>query len=168
MLLFLKRHNIKLINGRPRNPWTQGLVEQANSVVKDKIAKWQAVNGTGDWADSLTEICDAINNQTQESLPAGVTPMQLMFARKPESFTSHATEEERCVLRHVSVEDIDSFCEETEQGKGKGRKPESHCRVEDALEIIPIEAGFEREDPDPENPLQFKYVKYPCLLSLIN
>lgn len=70
LLPFLKKHNIKLINGRPRTPRTQGLVEQANAVVKDKIAKWQAVNGTGDWADSLTEICDAINNnQTHESLP---------------------------------------------------------------------------------------------------
>lgn len=89
LLLFLKKHNIKLINGRPRTPPTQRLVEQANSVVKDKIAKWQAVNCTGNWADSLTEIRDAINNQTQESLPAGVTPMQLMFLRKPESFIPH-------------------------------------------------------------------------------
>lgn len=82
LLLFLKKHNIKLINGRPRTPPTQRLVEQANSVVKDKIAKWQAVNCTGYWADSLTEIRDAINNQTQESLPAGVTPMQLNVPSK--------------------------------------------------------------------------------------
>ena len=45
----------------------------------------QAVNGSGNWASALTEICDAINNQTHESLPAGVTPMQLMFFRKPNS-----------------------------------------------------------------------------------
>lgn len=80
----------------------------------------------------------------------------------------YATEEERPILRHISIGNIDGFCEEIEQGKAKGRKPESHCRVGDVLEIIPIEEGFEREDPDPENPLQFKYVKYPCLLSLIN
>lgn len=85
VLLFLKKHNIKLINGRSRKPRTRGLVEQANAVVKDKIAKWQAVNGTGDWADSLTEICDAINNQTHEFLPASVTPMQLMFSANPSS-----------------------------------------------------------------------------------
>ena len=35
LLLFLKKHNIKLINGRPRTPQTQGLVEQANAVVKN-------------------------------------------------------------------------------------------------------------------------------------
>ena len=80
LLVFLKKHNIKLINGRPRTPRTQGLVEQANAVVKDKLRKWQAANGTGAWADALSE---AINNQTHESLPTGVTPSQLMFLRKP-------------------------------------------------------------------------------------
>ena len=40
LLLFLKKHNIRLFNGRPRTPRTQGLVEQANAVVKNKITKW--------------------------------------------------------------------------------------------------------------------------------
>lgn len=112
LLLFLKKHNIRLVNGRPRTPGTQGLVEQANAVVKDKITKWQAVNGSGNWASALTEICDAINDQTHESLPAGVTPMQLMFFRKPNSRKTrivYAMEEERCVLRQISSDDIDIF-----------------------------------------------------------
>lgn len=84
LLLFLKKHNIKLINGCPKTPQIQGLVEQANAVIKDKIAKWQAVNGNGDWADSLMEICDSINNQIHKFPSAGVTLMQLMFFCKPE------------------------------------------------------------------------------------
>lgn len=48
LLLFLKKHNIKLINGRQRTPQTKGLVEQVNAVVKDKITKWQAVNRNRD------------------------------------------------------------------------------------------------------------------------
>lgn len=72
LLLSLKKYNIKLINSRPRTPRTQGQVEQANAVVKDKVAKWKAANSTGDWADSLPEICDSINNQTHQSLPACV------------------------------------------------------------------------------------------------
>ena len=135
--------------------------------MKDKIAKWQAVNGTGDWTDSLTEICDTINNQTHKSLPVDVTPMQLMFLRKPESFTSHTiftTKEERQVLRQIFVEDIDSFCEEAEHEKGKERKLESHSQVEDALEIIPNEEGYKKEDSDTRNPLQFRYIRCPCLL----
>ncbi len=79
LLLFLKKHNIRLVNGWPRTPRTQGLVKQANIVVKDKITKWLAVNGSGNLASALTEICDAINKQTHEFLLAAVTHMQLMF-----------------------------------------------------------------------------------------
>ncbi len=110
LLVFLKKHNIKLINGRPCNPRTQGLVEQANAVVKDKLRKWQAANGIGAWADALIEICEAINNQTHESLPTGVTSSQLMFLRKPKiqnNRLTSPTEEEKAVLRQLSVDDID-------------------------------------------------------------
>ncbi len=71
--------------------------------------------------------------------------MQFMFLRKPESSTSctiFTTEEERQVLRQISVEDIDSFCEEVEHRKIKEPKLESHSQVEDALEIIPNEEGY--------------------------
>ncbi len=91
-------------------------------MVKDKIVKWQAVNGTGDWVDSLTKICDAINNQTHKSLPVGVTSLQFMFLPKPESSTFctiFATEEEKQVLRQISVEDIDNFYEEAGYRKSK-------------------------------------------------
>ena len=33
----LKEHGIKIINGQPRSPQTQGAVEQSNSVVKSKL-----------------------------------------------------------------------------------------------------------------------------------
>ena len=164
LLLFLKKHNIKLINSRLQPPLTQEIVKQANAVGKDKIAKWQAINGIGNWADSLIEICDAINNQTPKYLPSGVTSMQIMFFQKSEFSTSRivfTTEEERQVLRQSSVGDIDSFCEEAEYKKGKKRKSESHTQVEDASEIIPNEERYEQEDSDPENPLQLRYIRCP-------
>ncbi len=170
LLLFLKKYNIKLINSRLQTPLTQGIVQQANAVVKDKIAKWQAINGIGNWVDSLIEICDAINNQTPKFLPSGVTSMQFLFLRKSESSTSRivfTTEEERQVLQQISVEDIDSFCEEAEYKKGKKRKPESHTQVEDALEIIPNEERYEQEASDPENSLQLRYIRFPWLLLFI-
>lgn len=40
LLVFLKKHNIKIINSRPRMPQTQGLVEQANFIIKNKIRLW--------------------------------------------------------------------------------------------------------------------------------
>ena len=40
LLILLKRHSIKIVYGRLRTPRTQGLVEQGNSVMKDKLRKW--------------------------------------------------------------------------------------------------------------------------------
>ncbi len=158
LLLFLKKRNIRLINRRPRTPQMQGLVEQANTVVKDKITKWQAVNGSGNWASALTEIFDAINNQTHESLPAGVTPMQLMFFRKSNSRKTrivYGSEEDKRVLCQISSDDIDNFCEQTKSSKSKARKTNLDHQIEEALNIIPLEECDVQEDSDPENPIQF-------------
>ncbi len=46
LLIFLKKHGIKLIIARPRTPRTQGLVEQANAIVKNKITRWKAEQDT--------------------------------------------------------------------------------------------------------------------------
>lgn len=37
LLILLKKDGIKIINGRPRHPQTQGLVEQANGIMKAKL-----------------------------------------------------------------------------------------------------------------------------------
>ena len=55
-LELMRRYGIKVINSRPRTPRTQGLVEQANSIVKTKIANWKRTYGSTHWADAL-EVC---------------------------------------------------------------------------------------------------------------
>lgn len=65
-------------------------------------------------------------------------------------------EEERCVLRQISSDDIDNFCEQTESSKGKARKTNLDHQIEEALNIIPLEEGDVQEDSDPENPIQFR------------
>ena len=40
LLILLKRHGIKTVYGRARTPRIQGLVEQGNFIVKDKLRKW--------------------------------------------------------------------------------------------------------------------------------
>lgn len=52
----LLRYGIKVINGRPRTPRTQGLIEQANSTVKKRIATWKRQTGSTNWSDGL-EVC---------------------------------------------------------------------------------------------------------------
>ena len=158
-LLFLKKHNIKLVNGRPRTPRMQGLVEQANVVVKNEITKWQAVNSSGNWASALREICDAINKQTHEFLLADVTNMQLMFFWKPNSHKTqivYATEEEKHVLRQISSDDMDNFCEQTQSKKEKARWTNLDHQIEEALNIIPLEESDVQENSDPKNPIKFR------------
>lgn len=82
LVLFLKKHDNKLINDCSCTLSPHGLVEKVNVVVKDKIRKWQAANGIRAWAHGLIEICKAINNQGHKSFPTGVTPSQLMFLCK--------------------------------------------------------------------------------------
>lgn len=52
-LELVKRYGVKVINGRPRTPRTQGLVEQANGTVKARINAWKPTYGSSHWADSL-------------------------------------------------------------------------------------------------------------------
>ena len=49
----LQIFGIKVVNGRPRTPRTQGLVEQANGVVKKKIASWKRTYGSNRWGEGL-------------------------------------------------------------------------------------------------------------------
>lgn len=42
-----------IINGRPRHPQSQGLVERSNAVVQQMLGKWQETNKTLDWATGL-------------------------------------------------------------------------------------------------------------------
>lgn len=52
-LELLRVFGVKVVNGRPRTPRTQGLVEQANGVVKKKIASWKRTYGSNRWEESL-------------------------------------------------------------------------------------------------------------------
>lgn len=42
-----------IINGRPRHPQSQGLVERSNAVVQNMLGKWMEMNNTKDWPSGL-------------------------------------------------------------------------------------------------------------------
>ena len=44
--ILLRRYGIKIINSRPRHPQLQGLVEQANGFVKNKLYVVKRLTGT--------------------------------------------------------------------------------------------------------------------------
>ena len=81
--ILCKRLKIKVINGRPRHPQTQGLVEQANGVAKRKINAWMNDTGSKYWPDALSIVETQMNNQTHTSLPRHLTPYGVFNNRHP-------------------------------------------------------------------------------------
>jgi len=62
VLHILQWHGITLINSNPQHPQSQGLVEQANSVVERKLRALTAERGTRKWSSLLVEISIAMHS----------------------------------------------------------------------------------------------------------
>ncbi|SLM33333.1 Ribonuclease H-like domain [Lasallia pustulata] len=154
LLIFLKWHGIKLINGRPRSPQTQGLVEQSNDVVKDKIRKWQEENGSQEWAIALTEVVMAMNRQHHQSLAHNISPYEVMYGRNNKEQKHKVPEEEIIGLRTITDDQIDAACREdvnpSQAIENTGITVDQFC-----TELIPREKHIVESDSDPDNPLDF-------------
>jgi hypothetical protein len=81
----LKSHGIRIVNGKPRTPRTQGLVEQANEAVKQKIIAWKLQHGYEGWAAGLSLFALQINRTWHQSVKQ--VPFEVVFGRKPEQGT---------------------------------------------------------------------------------
>jgi hypothetical protein len=77
LLILLRKYGIQIINGAPRSPQTQGLVEQANGVVEAKLRAWKMDNGSTEWAHGLMEVTLAMNTQRHSTI--GCAPVELLF-----------------------------------------------------------------------------------------
>jgi hypothetical protein len=71
LLLLLEKHGIKIKNGWPRNPRTQGLVEQVNGVMKAKLRAWKDETGRTTWSTALPDIALAMNCQRAVTISTG-------------------------------------------------------------------------------------------------
>ena len=76
----LQFYRIKIKYGHPRTPQGQGLVEQANGVVLNQLAKWKTDTGSSEWVNSLPIIQMGINN-TKHSVTLKA-PYEIVFGRK--------------------------------------------------------------------------------------
>ena len=73
----------KIINGRPRHPQSQGLVERGNKDLENKLSKWMIYNRRDDWSFALKIIIHSMN--TSISRPTHNTPYCLVFGVEPRS-----------------------------------------------------------------------------------
>jgi hypothetical protein len=69
-----------VVNGAPRSPQTQGLVEQANGVVETKLRARKMDNGSTEWANGLLEVTLATNTQKRSTI--GCAPAELLFRER--------------------------------------------------------------------------------------
>ncbi|KFY31445.1 hypothetical protein V493_01099 [Pseudogymnoascus sp. VKM F-4281 (FW-2241)] len=68
LLILLQKYGIQVINGAPRSPQTQGLIEQANGVVEAKLRAWKMDHGSTEWKDGLLEVTLAMNTQIHSTI----------------------------------------------------------------------------------------------------
>ncbi|CAF1157431.1 unnamed protein product [Didymodactylos carnosus] len=72
-----------IINGRPRHPQSQGLVERDNAVVQKLLGKFLDSNQTADWPDGLDPVMLAINTSIAKTTKK--TPFEMVFGQQPRS-----------------------------------------------------------------------------------
>ena len=129
--------------------------------MKNKITRWQAEHGTGAWVESLTEICETINSQTHESLPARVTPFQLMFSQNlslQNTKKTNISQDHQAFLAQIPINDIDKICSDELVQKSATISEEPETTIEVALDMVPDKEVNHKSNSDPENPLEFKLV----------
>jgi len=73
--------SVKIINGRPRHPQSQGLVERGNGILQQKLGKWRETSGRSDWSYGLRLVVLSMNNSICRSHKK--TPYELVYGDKP-------------------------------------------------------------------------------------
>jgi hypothetical protein len=77
---------IQIINGRPRHPASQGLVERANGIFETKLGKWMEDNNRHDWSFGLRFVIYAMNNLVCRARDK--KPYELVFGGTPHGYSA--------------------------------------------------------------------------------
>jgi hypothetical protein len=114
-----------MIRGRAYHPQTQGSIEIANRVFKNRLRAHQASTGRSDWAALMTEIAFRLNTTTSRALPRGKTPFDIWFGRQ------------RRWIQQEQLSDNETEVEDMEEGEGE----------DDTAELEDIEGAEDVEEP---------------------
>jgi transposase InsO family protein len=104
---------LKLINGRPRHPQSQELVERGNSILEKKIGTWMEQNNSRNWTVCLNYVIFVMNNTICRA--TNKTPYELVFGMHPyndNALMEHLFENKTCIdeeeiLENISIEQED-------------------------------------------------------------
>jgi transposase InsO family protein len=73
----VKHHGIPVVHSKPRTPQTNGLIEQANGVLKTKILAWMTEMQSTEWWLALPEAMLSMNRQVHST--TGKSPYEVVF-----------------------------------------------------------------------------------------
>ncbi|CAF5046794.1 unnamed protein product [Rotaria sp. Silwood1] len=90
-----------IINGRPRHPESQGLVERGNAVVQQLLGKWLDTNSTNDWPSGLGPVMFAMNTSIARTI--NQTPFEVVFGQQPR-MDDHVW---KCIESHLKDKQYD-------------------------------------------------------------
>ncbi|XP_005096011.1 KRAB-A domain-containing protein 2-like [Aplysia californica] len=96
--------NLKMVDGKPRHPQSQGSVERANGDIKDMLVAWKADNDSQDW---LTGI-KFVHFQKNSSLHSGTkcSPYSAMFGCEARVGLTTSSLPEEVIARIETEEDF--------------------------------------------------------------
>ena len=70
-----------LVNGRPRHPQSQGLVERSNGDMKNQLMVWMRDNNTSKWSYGIRFVQWSMNTSFHETI--GLEPYKALTGNKP-------------------------------------------------------------------------------------
>jgi len=73
----VKHHGIPVVHSKPRTPQTNGLIEQANGVLRSKILAWMTEMESIEWWVALLEAMLSMNRQVHST--TGKSPCEVVF-----------------------------------------------------------------------------------------
>lgn len=117
------KYNVKKINGRAYAPQTQGKVERANQLAKNKLAAWQATAEEGaDWVRALNHVQMEMNRHDRRSIAS--TPYKLVFNRDLSTSLGRQLEDQPCEV--VPLLNSDSETEECPEASASAAASADH------------------------------------------
>ena len=109
---------LKLINGRPRHPQSQGSVERSNGALKNSLIAWMRDNNTSSWSKGLPIIQWSLNTTWHEGIK--VIPYTALFGTKPMTGLASNIPSELLenVTNGITEEDFEQLCNNEEDASG--------------------------------------------------
>jgi hypothetical protein len=150
LLLLLRKYGIQVVNGAPRSPQTQGLVEQANGVVENKLRAWKMDHGSTEWKDGLLEVTLAMNTQIHSTI--GCAPAELLFRERSSYINWLDSQAQKDLTIGIEQEDL-AMGPIFESDLQSELESETEALIDPQLQRVPEPSSSSEPELEPEREL---------------